>query len=116
MTLHRLGGGLLIPEDDAWPAALADLGEEAPLGLWFRGSGTLPPADRMLAVVGSREATAYGRTVTARCAAHPAATCQRRVGDPVIPNSAPLVRCAPVCTVRDGSNGSRADVLVRSSR
>ena len=70
VTLHRLGGGLLIPEDDAWPAALADLGEEAPLGLWFRGSGTLPPADRMLAVVGSREATAYGRTVTARCAAH----------------------------------------------
>lgn len=70
VALHRLGGGLLIPEDGAWPAALDDLGEAAPLGLWFRGSGTLPPASRALAVVGSREATAYGRAVTARIAAH----------------------------------------------
>ena len=27
VALHRLGGGLLIPEDDAWPAALDDLGQ-----------------------------------------------------------------------------------------
>lgn len=64
VALHRLGGGLLIPEDDAWPAALHDLGAAAPLGLWFRGAGTLPAAARALAVVGSREATAYGRQVT----------------------------------------------------
>ncbi len=70
VSLHRLGGGLLVPEDEAWPAALDDLGEAAPLGLWFRGPGTLPPASRALAVVGSREATAYGRAVTTRLAAH----------------------------------------------
>ncbi|MCR8675011.1 DNA-protecting protein DprA [Micrococcus sp. HG099] len=70
VALHRLGGGLLVPEDEAWPAALDDLGEAAPLGLWFRGPGTLPPASRALAVVGSREATAYGRAVTTRLAAH----------------------------------------------
>ena len=64
VALHRLGGGLLIPEDDAWPAALDDLGAAAPLGLWFRGAGTVPVAARALAVVGSREATSYGRQVT----------------------------------------------------
>ncbi|MCG7422369.1 DNA-protecting protein DprA [Micrococcus porci] len=64
VALHRLGGGLLIPEDPAWPAGLDDLGDAAPVGLWFRGRGTLPPLPRALAVVGSREATAYGRQVT----------------------------------------------------
>lgn len=64
VALHRLGGGLLIPEDAAWPAALDDLGATAPLGLWFRGAGTVPAAAEALAVVGSREATAYGRQVT----------------------------------------------------
>lgn len=70
VALHRLGGGLLIPEDDAWPAALEDLGESAPLGLWFRGTGALPAAGRTLAVVGSREATAYGRAVTRQFVGH----------------------------------------------
>ncbi|MDO4239718.1 DNA-processing protein DprA [Micrococcus sp.] len=68
VALHRLGGGLLIPEDDAWPAALDDLGPAAPLGLWFRGAGTVPAAARALAVIGSREATAYGRQVTSAVA------------------------------------------------
>ncbi|MDY6054307.1 DNA-processing protein DprA [Micrococcus sp.] len=68
VSLHRLGGGLLIPEDEAWPTGLDDLGPAAPLGLWFRGTGALPTTARALAVVGSREATAYGRTVTAAVA------------------------------------------------
>lgn len=70
VAMHRLGGGLLVPEDAAWPSALRDLGEAAPLGLWFRGSGVLPPASRALAVVGSREASAYGRACTTRMAAY----------------------------------------------
>lgn len=63
-TMHRLGGGLLMPGDAGWPAAVEDLGPAAPLALWYRGSGTMPRAQQTLAVVGSREASAYGRTVT----------------------------------------------------
>lgn len=66
-TIRRLGGGLLVPEDPEWPEQLADLGLSAPLCLWWRGSAPprrLPPAERMLAVVGSRDATEYGRHVT----------------------------------------------------
>lgn len=74
VALHRLGGGLLIPEDPAWPASLDDLGTAAPLGLWFRGSGVLPPAAAALAVVGSREATGYGRQVTREIAARAVGT------------------------------------------
>lgn len=63
-TIHRLGGHLLIPGDPAWPEAVNDLGADTPLALWCRGSGTLPPASRTVALVGSREATQYGRQVT----------------------------------------------------
>lgn len=69
--LHRQGGGLLVPEDDAWPSPLEDLHPHEPLGLWFRGSPTadhpyedvavrLPVPGRGLAIVGSREMTDYG--------------------------------------------------------
>ncbi|MCY1158654.1 MAG: DNA-processing protein DprA [Citricoccus sp.] len=63
-TLHRLGGGLLIPGDPGWPPAVEDLGPAAPVALWYRGTGGMPRADRTLAIVGSREASAYGRTAT----------------------------------------------------
>lgn len=66
VAVHRLGGGLLIPEDPAWPEALDDLGPRRPVGLWTRGTARLPEPGRTLAVVGSREATAYGRAVTAQ--------------------------------------------------
>lgn len=69
VALHRLGGGLLVPEDPAWPACLDDLGHRRPLALWTRGSAILPEHPRTLAVVGSREATAYGRAVTGRLVA-----------------------------------------------
>ncbi|MDQ0709148.1 DNA processing protein [Arthrobacter woluwensis] len=66
MVLHRLGGGFLMPSDEEWPRQLDDLGLQAPLGLWFRGNPSLlPDAGRAVAVVGSRDSTAYGATVSA---------------------------------------------------
>ncbi|GAA4831855.1 DNA-processing protein DprA [Garicola koreensis] len=75
-VLHRLGGGLIVPEDDAWPAQLNDLYPATPLGLYFRGPAVtadadpqqnyqlalqrLPAPPRSIAVVGSREMTDYG--------------------------------------------------------
>ncbi|MEH0109107.1 DNA-processing protein DprA [Tersicoccus sp. MR15.9] len=66
-VLARLGGWLLTPEDPDWPAALADLGPEAPLCLWGRGRppSDLPEVARAVAVVGARDSTAYGDTVSA---------------------------------------------------
>ncbi|MGO1184411.1 MAG: DNA-processing protein DprA [Micrococcaceae bacterium] len=65
-TMESLGGGLLIPEDPQWPAALDDLGPQKPLGLWWLGRLELPPLSNVVAVVGSREATNYGTHVTTR--------------------------------------------------
>ncbi|MBB4735047.1 DNA processing protein [Micrococcus cohnii] len=66
IAMHRMGGGLLIPEDDAWPRQLDDLGIERPFGLWYRGEVPPPEVGDTLAAVGSREATSYGRLVTER--------------------------------------------------
>ena len=70
-TMRRLGGGLLVPEDPGWPAQFDALGLAAPLCLWWRGAvepAALPPAQDLMAVVGSRDATAYGRQVAAELA------------------------------------------------
>ncbi|MBO0596085.1 DNA-protecting protein DprA [Nesterenkonia sp. E16_7] len=73
--IRRLGGGLLIPQDPAWPAQLGDLGPLAPVAIWFRGSreesasqalGRLPDPARTVAIVGSREVTDYGIRITAQ--------------------------------------------------
>ncbi len=73
-TMARFCGGLLIPEDAAWPPQLKDLGPASPVGLWFRGQttgaadallGRLPEFTRAVAMVGSREITDYGTRVTA---------------------------------------------------
>ncbi|GGC95153.1 DNA processing protein DprA [Tersicoccus solisilvae] len=66
-VLDRLGGWLLTPEDEAWPAGLADLGPEAPLCLWGRGqpADALPATARAVAVVGARDSTAYGEAISA---------------------------------------------------
>lgn len=70
-VLERLGGRLLIPGDDGWPAALADLGPAAPPALWVL-SGREPsldfPAGRAVAVVGSRACTRYGEVSAAEFA------------------------------------------------
>lgn len=70
-TMERLGGRLLTPEDDEWPAALLDLGIRQPICLWVRGGGGLPvPAEnRSVALVGSRDSTNYGNSVTGDLAA-----------------------------------------------
>lgn len=62
--LTRLGGTLLVPGDPRWPAALDDLGAEAPFCLWVRGTADLGRSlERSAAVVGSRAATSYGERV-----------------------------------------------------
>src|SRR6478752_3317363 len=65
-TLQRLGGRLLIPADEVWPRQLGDLGLQEPLCLWWRGvEEELPPPARAIALVGSRDSTSYGASVTA---------------------------------------------------
>ncbi|MFC3299461.1 DNA-protecting protein DprA [Arthrobacter agilis] len=67
-TLGRLSGRLVTPESGEWPAALDDLQSAAPLCLWVRGVHAVPPLDRLAAVVGSRDSTSYGASVTAEMA------------------------------------------------
>ncbi|MFB9069969.1 DNA-processing protein DprA [Citricoccus parietis] len=54
----------MIPEDPGWPSGVDDLGPAAPVALWFRGAGPVPRGSSTLAVVGSRDATGYGQSVT----------------------------------------------------
>ena len=64
-TVHRLGGRMIIPGDPLWPAQLADLGLHEPLCLWWRGHELeFPPVRRVVALVGSRDSTSYGASVT----------------------------------------------------
>ena len=64
-TMQRLGGRMLIPSDELWPRQLADLGLQEPICLWWRGvEQTLPPASSAIALVGSRDSTSYGSSVT----------------------------------------------------
>ncbi|MFD5277882.1 DNA-processing protein DprA [Pseudarthrobacter sp. NPDC058362] len=68
-TMARLGGRLLIPSDDLWPAQLADLGIQEPICLWWRGhEQQLPHVQRSIALVGSRDSTSYGAAVTGEIA------------------------------------------------
>lgn len=65
-TMQRLGGRLIIPSDEVWPRQLADLGLQEPMCLWWRGNEQeLPPPGRSIALVGSRDSTSYGASVTA---------------------------------------------------
>lgn len=70
-TIQRLGGRFMVPEDEEWPDALLDLGIRQPIGLWARGGGGLPvPIEaRTVALVGSRDSTNYGNSVTGDLAA-----------------------------------------------
>lgn len=64
-TMARLGGRLIIPSDDLWPAQLGDLGMQEPICLWWRGlEQELPGPARSVAMVGSRDSTSYGASVT----------------------------------------------------
>jgi DNA processing protein len=72
------GQRFVVPGDDEWPPALADLStcehvqqlSGQPLGLWVRGHGHLGElAAQAVAVVGSRASTAYGDVVAAEMSA-----------------------------------------------
>ena len=64
-TMDRLGGRMIMPSDDLWPRQLADLGLQEPICLWWRGvEQPLPPAAKSVALVGSRDSTSYGSSVT----------------------------------------------------
>ncbi|MFC9771195.1 MULTISPECIES: DNA-processing protein DprA [unclassified Pseudarthrobacter] len=64
-TMSRLGGRLIIPADGLWPAQLADLGIQEPICLWWRGhEQPLPALESSIALVGSRDSTSYGASVT----------------------------------------------------
>lgn len=75
----EVGARLVVPEDDEWPAwqfTALDTAEGGghrytgqPLALWVRGSTRLDElADRSVAVIGARAATAYGEHVAAEFA------------------------------------------------
>ncbi|WP_255768396.1 DNA-processing protein DprA [Pseudarthrobacter sulfonivorans] len=64
-TMARLGGRVIIPSDELWPGQLGDLGMQEPLCLWWRGvEQELPALVRSVALVGSRDSTSYGASVT----------------------------------------------------
>ena len=62
---EQIDAWTVIPEDADWPAQLAFLGIQQPIVLWGRGERTaLNRLERSVAVVGSRNASAYGSAVT----------------------------------------------------
>ena len=76
---ERRGIRFVVPEDEEWPAGLADLDAVeplnrlagAPVGLWLRGPLRLRECcESAVAVVGSRSATTYGTSVAGDLAAH----------------------------------------------
>lgn len=67
-TMDRIGIRFITPEDDEWPAPLNEL-QYPPFGLYLRGNGTIPDLDAMIAIVGSRDATGYGQSITGDLAA-----------------------------------------------
>ncbi|KAA0977186.1 DNA-protecting protein DprA [Paeniglutamicibacter gangotriensis] len=71
--IERLGGGFLTPEDENWPIAGNDP-RSNPIGLWWRGNmeNGIPEKHRAMAIVGSRDATEYGRQATAEISIHAA--------------------------------------------
>lgn len=61
---------LVTPADDAWPRAIDELGDHAPLCLWARGRlDVLGSSVASVAVVGARAATGYGEHVAMELAA-----------------------------------------------
>ena len=57
----RVGAGVLLPDDEAWPAALNDLEVHGPAMLWTRGAVSLLTAQKKaVSLVGARAATPYG--------------------------------------------------------
>ena len=77
-TMARIGGRLVCPGDDEWPASLDDLHHVAQpaFGLWVAGPLSLVDATATsIAIVGTRTATDYGATVAADMAYELAERC-----------------------------------------
>jgi DNA processing protein len=72
-SLHQAqhtGTRLLVPGDPLWPAGVADLGQHAPIALWWRGrSEALASLHHSIALVGARAASGYGEHVALEAAA-----------------------------------------------
>ena len=64
-NMHQIKGFMLTPVSAGWPEQLCDLGYNAPMALWVRGSqASLDRLSKSVAVVGSRGATTYGEFAT----------------------------------------------------
>ncbi|MFC7790445.1 DNA-processing protein DprA [Microbacterium sp. MAHUQ-60] len=70
----QIGGRLLLPGDDLWPAGLDDLGVHAPVVLWARGDVSACVGSAAVSIVGARAATGYGESVAAELAGDLAAS------------------------------------------
>lgn len=58
----QLTAPFIIPGDANWPAALQDLGDVTPLGVWVRGADRLPALlKRAVTVTGNRHTTGPGK-------------------------------------------------------
>ena len=65
----RVSAQLLVPGDDLWPVQVGDLGEHAPIALWWRGvPDALRALDNSIALVGARAASGYGEHVAMEAA------------------------------------------------
>jgi len=69
-----IGGRLLLPGDELWPAGLDDLGVHGPLVLWARGDLRACAGPATVSIVGARAATGYGESVAAELAGDLAAS------------------------------------------
>lgn len=61
--LAAAGIRFIAPSDDEWPEQLNDL-EFPPFGLFVAGQGGFPDHEKTIALVGSRDATGYGLSIT----------------------------------------------------
>jgi DNA processing protein len=63
--MQQIKGLMLTPISIGWPEQLGDLGYNAPMALWLRGSQfSIDRLSKSVAVVGSRGATTYGEFAT----------------------------------------------------
>lgn len=74
-VLDTHGVGVLIPDDEGFPASLHDLGDRTPYVLWVKGVASLVAGDvgPRFTVTGARAATSYGVHVAGGLAADLAA-------------------------------------------
>ena len=70
-VLETHGIGVLIPDDEGFPASLRDLGDRTPYVLWVKGVASLVAGDveERFTITGARAATSYGVHVAGSLAA-----------------------------------------------